>query len=347
MINQPIKRGECPRCGMDITDPDNFCYRCKKFVDQDMKRILEPGEISDETLDAFMDRTRKVKEEYAKNEIDKVFNRAKKQIIIGGIMLFSMILAIPGIILLAIGVMRILTYKDSPVECLKDEDIEEVVTGYLVPEILEEFFDEVEEYRHDKVFPATLIHESSLMQTAYNKVEGSDYVSGTYKGISVCFSDVELIYTYSKMADIESKKSVFKGMFLCCDLGITLPECVTVWERENHEDMGKGLATGNTAFDEQFYVESRHPETAGRIMTPKLLECIRNLDETGDGRTTLKFMEDGKLYVAIESKRDLFEIRTQDERVGELRRRFKQELFRILDLMEVIGEIKEKVFLLQ
>ena len=342
MINQPIKRGECPRCGMDITDPDHFCYQCKKFVDQDMKRILEPGEVSDETLDAFMDRTRKLKEEYAKKGINKVFNRAKIQMIIGGIMIFTLILFIPGIILLVIGVMRILTYKDSPVECLNDEVMEDVVTGYLVPEILEEFFDEVEEYRHDKVFPAALVHESSLMQTAYNKVEGSDYVSGTYKGISACFSDVELLYTYSKMADIESRKSVFKGMFLCFDLGITLPECVTVWEREGHEDMGKGLVTGNRAFDEQFYVESRHPETAGRIMTPKLIECIQNLDEIGDGRTTLKFMADGKLYVAIESKYDLFEIRTPDERVGDLRRRFKQELCRILSLMEVIGEIKEQ-----
>lgn len=342
MVIQSMKKRECPRCRRKITDPDNFCYRCKKFVDQDLTRFLESDEVSDEMLDALMDRTQKLKEQYANRDIEKVFNGAKKQMIIGGIMMFTLFLSIPGIILFLIGVMRLLAYQDLPLECLSDDAQEEMITGYLVPEILEEFFDEVEEYRHDKVFPAALVHESSLIQTAYNKVEGSDYVSGTYKGISTCFSDVELLCTYSKMADISAQKSVFKGMFLCFDLGITLPECVTIWEREGHEDMGKGLATGNRAFDEQFYVESRHPETAGRIMTPKLIECIQNLDEIGDGRTTLKFMADGKLYVAIESKYDLFEIRTPGERAADLRRRFKQELFRILALMEVIGEIKGK-----
>ena len=330
-------QANCPGCRMPVAGGINFCYHCKHFIDWNQGRVLEPDEVTDDAVEQLMRATQSAQIAYSQTKHSKSAKSGKRLMIIGGILTFTLIFSLPGVLLFLYGLWKYLTSANIPQECLSQKDLGDVIAPLMVPAILNEGFDTVLEYRHSKVFPTRLIHEAQLMQKAYNDVGGSDYIMAVHKGVAVELGDLELKDVQHKGGSFLSGKTVFKGLMMVCSLGLNLPEPVTIWEREGNAPMGDGISTGNPEFDSRFYVESRHPETARTVLTPQLIHYIECLDSVGDGQTSLRFAEDGRLFVMIATEHDLFEIQRLDEPAAAIRARYAEELQRILDLISIVA----------
>ena len=329
---------ECPGCHLRVPAGSNFCFRCKHFIDWDSSSVLSPEMVGNDVVDQLLAHTVEAKARYANSDNTKRIKLGKRLMIAGGIMIATLFLAPFGGVALFLGVVLWLSSQNAPSDCMELDDVEDAVDSALVPPLLFNAFEQVEEYRHSKVFPARLIHEAQLMQLPYSDVRGSDYIRAVYRGLTVELGDVELV-SRENVHGLPRERTVFKGLFLTCPLGLELAEPVTVWERENRDPLGEGASTGDAAFDARFYVEARHPDTVRRVLTPRLRQYIEQLDTVGDGQTSLKFMPDGRFYLMVASPHDLFELQGLSEPAARLRIRFEQELGRITELLDLLAEL--------
>ncbi len=206
----------------------------------------------------------------------------------------------------------------------------------LVQSALGEVFTNVE------YAPEQRLHESYIKETEffqYDTITGSDYVKATYKDVNVEMSDITLHKKEIRRSkdDISEKEvMIFKGLWMICDFHKKLSTELALIERKG---LGKklsigGIKTESETFNKRFYIKSQSPHEAFYILTPHMMEYIIAMDEKADGYTYMYFLREGKVHIAINSRRDSFEMNSLNTNAVELRERFKSELSYITELID-------------
>ncbi len=217
--------------------------------------------------------------------------------------------------------------------------LKSLVAGNIVKQALEDVFDEIT-YEMNGQLPESYVRNSNMGIPSYDKMEGSDYVKGTYKGLNIEMSDVTLISesvtTDEDGNEQRSETNVFQGLWLVCDFGKALSADMRLWERGK---LGKMLAVGgikteNDQFNKHFYIQSEIEHEAFYILTPHMMEYILEMDKKAGGETHMCFDRNGKVQIAIHSGRDAFEVGKGEVDAVKLREKFVQEIRYVTDIID-------------
>ena len=179
------------------------------------------------------------------------------------------------------------------------------VSENLVHAIIAESFGDLE-YVYSKRFDEELIRSTGLVG-GWNSITGDDYFKGTYKNITVEFSDITL-YLSEDVVDSEFPKQtiIFKGPWLICDFGGEVPE---------------KLLAGK--------------ETAKKSISELHADIAQTDDKT---KPPVQYHFDGgKVHIAVYNRYNFFEVGNLSAAVNNLdalRKKFRNEVKYLTDLID-------------
>ena len=189
--------------------------------------------------------------------------------------------------------------------------IKEQLSRSVVPQVLSEVFDQVEydAYRH---ISPEVIYASGAFPFGFDKASGGDYIKASYRGVGLELCDLMLeeeVRTTSTDSDGNStsdtsNRIVFVGQWLILD-----------FHKESCDSV-----------HDAFY-----------ILTPNMMEHIMAMDRRAGGKVYLRFLREGKIHVAVNSRRDHFEVGSlNDADLPSLRMKFRGEVRYVTELIDAL-----------
>lgn len=238
--------------------------------------------------------------------------------------------------------------------------IKELTGQYIVKGVLAEKID-IAEYSPNQYINEKFVKKCSILPN-FNKIYGSDYISGNYRGRRIVFSDLLLKWeTKERDSDGHRRTRIttqFQGQVLKMDLGKDIEGFVQIKERKNprkrHGFIANLLGTGtphknieteNVAFNNQFEIKTSDDQLAFYILTPQFMESVMKLDELSDGYTNIEF-RGTSVVVTVNNGRDSFEVKKilgTQRRLEKYRQSFRKELEIILGVFDEVLT-KENLF---
>lgn len=262
---------------------------------------------------------------------------------------------------------QIYRFKGEDVHKKAEKELKNYIGEYVAKPIIEERI-EITEYDPSSMLNEKAIRASGIMP-GYDRITGSDYIKGNYKGHQLVYCDLELeIEEQDRDSDGHTSthwKTVYKGPFVRMPLGQEMKGYVEIKERRGvkkkkgfldnlfdsatkslgFESKESVVELENAAFNEQFEVKTTDEELAFYILTPQFMERIIEADQYALGYTNISF-KDGVAYIAINNGRDSFEITKNmysEKRLEQSRKDMQQDLIRITKILDEILE-KEQLF---
>ncbi len=202
----------------------------------------------------------------------------------------------------------------------------------------------------------------------YDRINGSDYISGTYKGVKFTYCDLHMEWADKEREDGRTRttyRTNFKGPLITIDLGQKIEGYVRIKERKTPRkeknflsDVFSGAAdvldiktenniieVESVEFNNQFEIKSTNDQMAFYILTPDFLESIVKADELAQGYTNIEFR--GKdAVITINNGVDSFELNKtiyNKNRLEKSRQTVRNDLNRVLGIIDKILE-KDKLF---
>lgn len=234
--------------------------------------------------------------------------------------------------------------------------MKELVGQSVVREILAERI-AIEQYNPNQYFNRDFLEHCSILPN-YDRSSGSDYISGTYRGVPITYCDlhleVEQESTDSDGNTTTSYYTVFRGPVINLALRQPLNGYVRIRERKNpRKEKGffSGIINGatdlfnidrntveteNAQFNQQFKVDTSDPQLAFYVLTPQFMEHIVQADMIVNGYTNIEFNQ-GIVTLALNNGTDAFELgkyKKNDQFLEEARQRFRYELNSILSIVD-------------
>ena len=170
--------------------------------------------------------------------------------------------------------------------------------------------------------PSKGISRSTIANTGMiymgDRFYSNDLISGTYKDVKFVQSDVKIqdeeTYTDSKGHTHTQIINILVGKWMIFDFNKTFKANVQVKSKFfSFSKLGKfGDSRYQTVkmededFNKKFSIHAQNEHDAFYILTPQLMEKIKNLNEGLKGRMMLCFI-DNKLHVALNNNKDSFE----------------------------------------
>jgi hypothetical protein len=313
--------GCCPSCGNHYKIGVAECYFCGANL---ASAEVAPSTLSDEQLRA------KLKS-----------SRGKSRLYMLGMLLclpFALVtaeaVAIPvGLLFLAGAFVLLLLFSGQAGRGKK------LLAANVTRAALEGLFT-VEEYRPHQHIHSASISAADLVKD-WNRISGSDFVRGQYKGHNIQFSDVKLEketeYTDDD-GDTRTRTELrFKGQWLVLELEKELPSPVLLRERKG---LLKGRAksdveTENAAFNEKYLILTQDGHTAFYVLTPHFMEFLMRADEKVHGRSYFAF-GGNTVDIALDTHRDLFEagMKSAAKDLDALRARQREEARFLTDILD-------------
>ena len=171
--------------------------------------------------------------------------------------------------------------------------------------------------------------------------ESNDYISGTYKNINFEQSDIH-IQEKHETRDSDGKKhttwvTIFEGRWMIFDFNKNFKANLQVTQKGFYnskiENSNKikyhKIQLEDQEFNNQFRTYAQSEHEAFYILTPALMEKIKKLTNTINGKILLCFI-DNKLHVGIQNNKDSFE----------------HNIFKKIDENKVINEISKDIKLI-
>ena len=219
----------CPECNSPILPGSNHCYKCGCFLDSS-GRALNAGEVTDDMIEDILMLSAKMQEEYDNDPRTIESKEIMKQGAIGlgiGFLVTILVSRLIGVILM-VGSIFYMFRKNGqivnpyPAQIIQGKHMEDMVTKYIVPGVLDKIFDKVEEYDPSGHFSFEKAESSGLIYKSYRARGGSQYVKAIYKGKQVEFSNMG----YQDFSEDEDGHrhytTVFSGFWLGMDLGMPI-----------------------------------------------------------------------------------------------------------------------------
>lgn len=236
------------------------------------------------------------------------------------------------------------------------EQMKEFIGQSLVRDILAEQIT-IGQYNPNQYFNRDFLELCSILPN-YDRSSGSDYISGTYRGVPITYCDlhleVEQESTDSDGNTTTSYYTVFRGPVINLALRQPLNGYVRIRERKNpRKEKGffSGIINGaadlfnidrntveteNAQFNQQFKVDTSDPQLAFYVLTPQFMEHIVQADMIVNGYTNIEFNQ-GIVTLALNNGTDAFELgkyKKNEHFLDEARQRFRYELNSILGIVD-------------
>lgn len=213
-----------------------------------------------------------------------------------------------------------------------------LLSDQVVSGVLKEVLGDAVEYNPwGKINPGSMEFPFS-----YNSVDGSDHIKAVYNGLNMELGDVELIdkteETDEEGHTMTRQFTFFKGQWLTCDFGKELAGQVYLSERtkKDRRSLKSNVTVDNEQFCRRFCVRADDPQEAYRILTPHMMENILTLADKSGGTVYLAFLRDGKMHLAVQTGRKLFELGNSNTKVEELRRKYLGELRWFTEVIDML-----------
>lgn len=231
--------------------------------------------------------------------------------------------------------------------------IKELVGQYIVRDILAEKIDIVK-YSPNQYINKQFVKDCMILPN-FDKINGSDYISGIYRGKKFTYCDLLLeIETREEDDDghrSKTTKTMFNGHLVTMDLGKDIGGYVRIREKKNSRkkkgflanvlglgSSGNSIETENIAFNNQFEIKTSDDQLAFYILTPQFMESVMRLDELAAGYTNIEF-RGTSVVIALNNGRDSFEINKSlhsTKRLERYRQSFRNEFDVILGVLDEI-----------
>ncbi len=329
-----VERGEifaCPHCGRMIPAGTTKCSYCHGFVDPVTKQ--KRTNISDEELRTSF-------EEGQRNQ-----QQAKKVRNIGiGLIVLSFVLFDPlgtiafivGVIMFVLAMMGLRgaseTYKGQMAQT-------------VIPDVLSQTFENLEYEQRGHIPNDVVLNTDMHFPFEFNDVEGNDHVKGTYKGVGIEMSDLNLVFWKDTVVEDDDGHLVkdryrakeYLIQWVIIDLHKELSAEVCVYEKVGKWKKDSSLIeTENEAFNQKYAVSCDNEHDAFYILTPHMMDHIMTMDERAGGDTYLHFQKDGKVHLAVQSGRNLLEVGDNMDNINldDLRQQFKDEIKYVTDMVD-------------
>jgi hypothetical protein len=242
-------------------------------------------------------------------------------------------------IAIAVGIMLgLLKTADKRVITLKSF-MGAAVTLPVIKEIIE-----VKDYQPLGHIKRESIRSAGLIGK-WDRISGSDYIEGSYKGVNIRYSDMYLwhteIDTYSDGKKSEKDVTDFKGQWLICDFGKELAATLRLIERKGgtrfnrtHDVTKSNIETESAAFNKKYRIITGDGHSAFYLLTPHFMEQLVAADEVANSSTLFCFM-DGKVHIALYSGRDSFDLKgVKLDSMDNVRQKFRRDLKYMTDTMD-------------
>ena len=215
--------------------------------------------------------------------------------------------------------------------------------GTVIPVVLSQVFEDLE-YEKNGYIDCGLIKSVDMsFPFRFDDVIGSDHVRGTYRGVHVELSDIRLmtVSTYTATnkdgnpRTEEKRKTVFQGQWLILDFHKELSADLGVYEglRKRYDQ----IETENAEFNKRYGISCDSVHDAFYILTPNMMEHIMAMDRRAGGKVYLRFLREGKIHVAVHSRRDHFEVgNLNDADLATLRLKFRSEVRYVTELIDAL-----------
>ena len=239
-----------------------------------------------------------------------------------------------------------------------ERKIKSLTGEYLVKGVLAEKV-QVEKYAPNEYINPDFVKNCNILPN-YDRISGSDYVSGTYRGVPFTFCDLHLEYETERQDDdghtSKHYETNFRGHVITLHMKQRMNGYVRIRERKNPHKQNS-LFTGlfNSAaeflgmnqnvvemesdpFNQQFKVSTSDDQLAFYILTPQFMERIVAADEKADGYTNLEFAGD-RITLTLNNGKDSFEVKKtigSRSRLEKTRQTFRDEFQNILSIIDEI-----------
>lgn len=246
--------------------------------------------------------------------------------------LFTFLMLTLGAFLAAIGLARNKKIQDGIKALLSDQ---------LMPPVLAEIFETATHAPFGRL-SNNIVCGIDLGLPTFNEISGSDHIHGTYRGLEVEMSDLELVHKERRRVRVngkwvtkETRTTVFKGQWMVCDFGKELAADMLLCEKGLINLAKSSVETENVAFNKKFLIQSQDGHSVFYILTPHMMEFILSMDEKGGGNTRMRFTREGKVHIAIHNNRDTLQIKTRDySDLDKIREQFRRDIRYLTDLID-------------
>lgn len=219
--------------------------------------------------------------------------------------------------------------------------IKKLLSDNLMPPVLQEIFQSATHQPFGRL-PDGIVYGIEMGLPTFNEVSGSDYIRGTYQGLQVEMSDLELVhhecrrvYINGKWQTQETRTTVFKGQWLVCDFGKELAADILLREKGMLDFSRSSVETESEAFNKRFCIRSSDGHSVFYILTPHMMEYILTMDDKGGGATRIRFTREGKVHIAIHNNRDALQIKAGDYGdLDKIRDQFRSDIRYMTDLID-------------
>ena len=171
-------------------------------------------------------------------------------------------------------------------------------------------------FDYDKGISRDIIANTQMMYMG-DIFRSNDYITGKYKNISFELSDVHIEDESTDSDGNTTYTTIFKGQWYIFDFNKDFKANIQVCgrgfvnaKRVNHfykkEDNYKKVELEDVDFNKNFKVYAQREEEAFYILTPSIMNKIKEVDEKVRGRLLFCFINN-RLHIAVYNNKDLFE----------------------------------------
>ena len=255
----------------------------------------------------------------------------------------TMLLFAFGLIPVAIPAL-VLTFVFGYQMSKRTETLKKLLSENIVSGVLNEVFENVEYNAFGRIPSAQVKDAGMVFPFEYDSVRGSDYIKGTYKGLNVELSDVELCHVVSHYDEEmqqwrDEEQKVFMGQWLICDFGkelsgeVHLSANAKALRKQRRDD---SVEMENPAFNDRFLVTAADAQEAYYLLTPHMMEYILTAAGKAGGEVYMAFLRGGRLHIAVKTGRDFFELGKSQANADGLRQKFLGELRWFTDIIDAL-----------
>jgi len=239
-----------------------------------------------------------------------------------------MYVGILGIIVLAIGMAQL-------------KKIANDFKGEFLIDVLNKNFQDVD-YNAKSGFSRQYVQVAEFLPHG-QRFNSNDMIEASYNGVKFKMSDIH-IEVRVKRDDHVTYETVFRGPFIELDFNKQIEGKVQVLERGRSTLFSKyeRIKMESVEFNKAFKIYATKSHTAFYILTPHFMEKLMTIENEHRGAFFFSFIE-GKVYVALDSRKDNFEVGIFKKFDDKLIEEFENQLDLVKDLIDEL-KLNKKLF---